>query len=147
MFLDSFSHQWCQTRLFSMPVTVPPQPKHNNVCSRILSLAFSPTHYLQGCKWDVCVYQCPAACMEMHFPNSFQSPFLQLPYSCSACIFGRALMFLNPHGFVFLNSQRFVNCPKGSTYIQANLLKVLEQTATHFRFSSSVSGLLTCYLL
>ena len=46
VFLDSFSHQWCQSRLFSMPVTVPPQPTHNTVCSRFLSLIFSLVHYL-----------------------------------------------------------------------------------------------------
>lgn len=31
VFLDSFSHQWCQSRLFSMPVTLPPQPTHSTV--------------------------------------------------------------------------------------------------------------------
>lgn len=94
MFLDSFSRQWCQRRLFSMLVTAPPQPKHNNtVCSRLLSLTFLLMHYLQGCKWDVWVYQCSAACMEMHFPNGFQRPFLQMPYSSSTYVFSATLSY------------------------------------------------------
>lgn len=64
MFLDSFSHQWCQSRLFPMPVTVPPQPTYNSVCSRFLSLIFSLVHYLQGCKLLGCV--CFAISVQLH---------------------------------------------------------------------------------
>lgn len=138
MFLDSFSHQWCHSRLFSMLVTAPPQPKHNTVCPRLLSLTF-PIHCVQGCKWHVCVYQC-----SLHVWKCIsQTASKDLSYKCHIAVppifFGHVLIFLNSH--------RLVNCPKGSTYIQVNRLKVLEQTATHSRFCSSVSGLLTCYLL
>lgn len=110
MFLDSFSHQWCQSRLFSMLVTVPPQPKHNTVCSRLLSLTFSPMLSVQGCKWDVYVHQCSAACVEMHFPNSFQPPFLQMPYACSTYYIFWPLSLVPE----FTQILRY---PKGSIYI------------------------------
>lgn len=66
----------------------------------------------------------------MHFSNSFQGSLLQMPWSCSTYFFWPC-----SHVPKFI---QIVNCPKDSMHIQVNRLQVLEQTATHSRFCSSV---------
>lgn len=105
VFLDSFSHQWCQSRLFSMPVTVPPRPTHNTFYSRFLLLIFSLVHYLQECKMVGCV--CFAVSVQLHTLKCISHVASKdLYYKCHGAVplvsFGHVLMFLNSYRLLIL---------------------------------------------
>lgn len=143
VFLDSFSHQWCQSRLFSMPVTVPAQPTHNTVCSRFLSLIFSLVHYLQGCKFLGRV--CFVVSVQLHALKYIsQITSKDLYYKCHGAVpltsLGHALVFLNSYRLLIVQKAlciyKSINCKSWN-----GLLHILGFAALYF------SDLLNYYLL
>lgn len=83
VFLDSFSHQWCQRRLFSMPVTLPPQPTH----SAVLGFHRWSSPLCTICKdvncWDVNVLPSVFSCIHWnaflkYLPKTFTTNVMEL---------------------------------------------------------------------